>query len=219
VAAPEDVTVDADADLLLRLRAGDEDAFMTLVDKYGPLMLRIALTHVRTRAVAEDVVQEAWLGVLKGLDRFEGRSTLKTWILRIVANIARTRGEREARSIPLSSLAPDTGEDEPSVAAERFFGSDHAMYPGGWAVPPHSWAQLPEEQLLARETLAQVQASIAKLPARQQEVIVLRDVEGWDPEEVARALDVTPGNQRVLLHRARSKVRADLERYFAGTDA
>jgi RNA polymerase sigma-70 factor, ECF subfamily len=219
VAAPEDVTVDADADLLERLRAGDEDAFMTLVDKYGPLMLRIALTHVRTRAIAEDVVQEAWLGVLQGLNRFEGRSSLKTWILRIVANIARTRGEREARSIPLSSLAPDTGEDEPSVAAEHFFGGDHPMYPGGWAVAPHSWAQLPEERLLARETLAQVQASIAKLPPRQQEVIELRDVEGWDPEEVARALDVTPGNQRVLLHRARSKVRADLERYFAGADA
>jgi RNA polymerase sigma-70 factor (ECF subfamily) len=219
VAAPEDVTVDADADLLQRLRAGDEDAFMTLVDKYGPLMLRIALTHVRTRAIAEDVVQEAWLGVLKGLDRFEGRSSLKTWILRIVANIARTRGEREARSVPLSSLAPETGEEEPSVAAERFFGGDHPMYPGGWAVAPHSWAQLPEEQLLAKETLAQVQASIARLPARQQEVIVLRDVEGWDPDEVARTLDVTPGNQRVLLHRARSKVRTDLERYFAGADA
>jgi RNA polymerase sigma-70 factor (ECF subfamily) len=219
VAAPEDVTVDPDAVLLERLRAGDEDAFMTLVDKYGPLMLRIALTHVRTRAVAEEVVQEAWLGVLQGLVRFEGRSSLKTWILRIVANIARTRGQREARSIPLSSLAPDTGEDEPSVDPERFFGADHPMYPGGWSVPPHSWAQLPEERLLASETLEQIQAAIAKLPARQQEVIVLRDVEGWEPEEVAHALDVSPGNQRVLLHRARSKVRADLERYFAGAAA
>ena len=204
--------------LLERLRAGDEDAFMTLVDKYGPLMLRIALGHVRTRAVAEEVVQEAWLGVLKGLDRFEGRSSLKTWILRIVANIARTRGAREARSIPLSSLATDSGEDEPSVDPERFFGADHPMYPGGWSVPPHSWARMPEERLLAAETLEQVKAAIAKLPARQQEVIVLRDVEGWEPEEVSQALDVTPGNQRVLLHRARSKVRADLERYFAGAD-
>jgi RNA polymerase sigma-70 factor (ECF subfamily) len=219
VAAPEDVTADPDAALLGRLRAGDEDAFMTLVDKYSPLMLRIALTHVRTRAVAEEVVQEAWLGVLKGLDRFEGRSSLKTWILRIVANIARTRGEREARSIPLSSLAVGTAEDEPAVDPERFFGADHPLYPGGWAVPPHSWAQVPEERLLAAETLEQVKASIARLPPRQQEVIVLRDVEGWEPEEVAQALDVTPGNQRVLLHRARSKVRADLERYFAGADA
>jgi RNA polymerase sigma-70 factor (ECF subfamily) len=216
VAAPEDVTVDADAALVERLRAGDEDAFMTLVDKYGPLMLRIALTHVRTRGVAEEVVQEPWLGVLKGLGRFEGRSSLKTWILRIVANIARTRGERESRSIPLSSLAPDMGEDEPAVDPERFLGPDHPMYPGGWSVPPHSWARMPEEQLLAHETLEQVRAAILKLPARQQEVIVLRDVEGWEPEEVSQALDLTPGNQRVLLHRARSKVRAELERYFEG---
>jgi RNA polymerase sigma-70 factor (ECF subfamily) len=214
VAAPEDVTVDADADLLLRLRAGDEDAFMTLVDKYGPLMLRIALTHVRTRAIAEDVVQEAWLGVLQGLDRFEGRSSLKTWILRIVANIARTRGEREARSIPLSSLAPDTGEDEPSVAAERFFGGDHPMYPGGWSVPPHSWAQLPEERLLARETLGMIESAIAELPERQSLVIVMRDVEGWSAEDVCAALDISEANQRVLLHRARSKVRSCLESYL-----
>jgi RNA polymerase sigma-70 factor, ECF subfamily len=222
VTAPEDVTVDVDAALLERLRAGDEDAFMALVDKYGPLMLRIALTHVRTRAVAEEVVQEAWLGVLQGLGRFEGRSSLKTWILRIVANIARTRGEREARSVPLSALGgrgDDSGDDEPAVDPERFFGADHPMYPGGWAIPPHSWARMPEERLLAGETLDQVRAAIAKLPPRQQEVIVLRDVEGWEPEEVAHALDVSPGNQRVLLHRARSKVRADLERYFAGTDA
>ena len=210
--------VDADSDLLARLRAGDEEAFMTLVDRYGPLMLRIALTHVRTRAVAEEVVQEAWLGVLQGLDRFEGRSSLKTWIMRIVANRARTRGEREARSVPMSSLGPDTGEDEPSVDPDRFRPADDPLYPGGWAIPPRSWAGMPEERLLASETLQQVRAAIAKLPARQQEVIVLRDVEGWGPEEVGEALDISPGNQRVLLHRARSKVRADLERYFAGID-
>jgi len=209
-----DVLIDPDHELLERLRAGDEDAFMTLVDRYGPLMLRIALTHVRTRAVAEEVVQESWLGVLQGLDRFEGRSSLKTWILRIVANRARTRGEREARSVPLSSLGPDLTEDEPAVDPDRFFGADHARYPGGWSVPPHSWARMPEERLLAAETLEQVRSAIAKLPARQQEVIVLRDVEGWEPEEVSEALDLTPGNQRVLLHRARSKVRADLEHYF-----
>lgn len=208
-----DVVVDRDADLLARLRAGDADAFMTLVDRYGPLMLRIALSHVRSRAVAEEVVQEAWLGVLQGLDRFEGRSSLKTWILRIVTNRARTRGEREARSVPLSSLAADD-EDEPSVDPARFRGPDDPQYPGGWAIPPHSWARLPEDKLLASETLQQVRAAIAKLPPRQQEVILLRDVEGWDPEEVSAALELTPGNQRVLLHRARSKVRADLEHYF-----
>jgi RNA polymerase sigma-70 factor (ECF subfamily) len=214
-----DVIVDADGELLERLRAGDEDAFMTLVDRYGPLMLRIALTHVRTRAVAEEVVQEAWLGVLQGLDRFEGRSSLKTWILRIVANRARTRGEREARSVPLSSLGPDAGEDEPAVDPHRFLPGDHPLYPGGWAIPPRSWARLPEERLLAAETLQQVRAAIATLPARQQEVIVLRDVEGWDPEEVSAALELTAGNQRVLLHRARSRVRYELERYFDGIPA
>ncbi len=208
-----DLVVDTDSDLLARLRAGDQDAFMTLVDRYGPLMLRIALSHVRSRAVAEEVVQEAWLGVLQGLDRFEGRSSLKTWILRIVANRARTRGEREARSIPLSALA-GAEEDEPSVDPDRFRPADDPRYPGGWAIPPHSWARMPEEKLLASETLQQVRAAIAKLPPRQQEVIVLRDVEGWEPEEVEAALDLTPGNQRVLLHRARSKVRGDLEHYF-----
>jgi RNA polymerase sigma-70 factor, ECF subfamily len=211
-----DVVVDQDADLLERIRAGDEAAFMTLVDRYGPLMLRIALSHVRTRAVAEEVVQEAWLGVLQGLDRFEGRSSLKTWILRIVANRARTRGEREARSVPLSSLVSDD-EDEPSVDPDRFLPADDPRYPGGWAIPPHSWARLPEERLIASETLQHVRAAIAKLPPRQQEVIVLRDVEGWDAEEVSQALDLTPGNQRVLLHRARSKVRAELEHYFEET--
>ncbi len=214
-----DVLIDPDRELLERLRAGDEDAFMTLVDRYGPLMLRIALTHVRTRAVAEEVVQESWLGVLQGLDRFEGRSSLKTWILRIVANRARTRGEREARSVPLSSLGPDHTEDEPAVDPDRFFGADHARYPGGWSVPPHSWARMPEERLLAAETLEQVRSAIAKLPARQHEVIVLRDVEGWEPEEVSEALELTPGNQRVLLHRARSKVRNELEHYFDGVAA
>jgi RNA polymerase sigma-70 factor (ECF subfamily) len=214
----DDVIVDEDSELLTRLRAGDEDAFMTLVDKYGPLMLRIALGYVRTRAVAEDVVQESWLGVLQGLERFEGRSSLKTWILRIVANRARTRGDREARSVPLSSLAPEAGEDEPAVNPERFLPADHPTYPGAWAIAPHSWARLPEERLLASETLQQVRAAIAKLPPRQQEVILLRDVEGWEPEEVSAALDLTPGNQRVLLHRARSQVRADLEHYFDGVD-
>ncbi len=211
----DDLILDVDAALLARLRAGDEAAFMTLVDRYGSLMLRIALSHVRSRAVAEEVVQEAWLGVLQGLDRFEGRASLKTWILRIVANRARTRGERERRSVPLSSLLPETGEDEPAVDPDRFLPADHPMYPGGWSVTPHAWARMPEERLLAAETLEQVRTAIADLPARQQEVIVMRDVEGWDAEEVCAALDLSEGNQRVLLHRARSKVRGELEAYFA----
>ena len=195
--------VDADAELLGRLRAGDEDAFMELVDRYGPLMLRIARAHTPSRAVAEEVVQEAWLGVLTGLERFEGRSSLKTWLLRIVANRARTRGERERRSVPLSSLE---GDDEHSVDPSRF------LQTGAWETPPEAW---PEERVLAGETLEQVKRAIATLPPRQQEVIVLRDVEGWDAEDVSNALQISDGNQRVLLHRARAKVRNELEAYLA----
>jgi len=193
-----------DADLLVRLRAGDEAAFQELVTAYGPLMLRIARSHVPTQAIAEDVVQEAWLGVLQGLDRFEGRSSLKTWIATIVANRARTRGERERRSIPLSAFE---GEDDsgPTVDPARFTND------GAWGVPP---TPFPEEQLLAAETLERVEAAIATLPPRQQEVIVLRDLQGWAPEDVNTALGLSDGNQRVLLHRARAKVRDQLERYF-----
>jgi RNA polymerase sigma-70 factor (ECF subfamily) len=200
-------------DLIERLRAGDEGAFMMLVEMYGPLMLRIAQNYVRSRAVAEDVVQEAWLGVLTGIDRFEGRSSLKTWILRILVNRARTRGERESRTIPVSALE---GEGEAAVDPDRFFSLDHPRFPGAWSAPPVAW---PEDALLASETLEQVKAAIAKLPPRQQEVILLRDVEGWEPEAVSEALGISDGNQRVLLHRARSKVRGDLERYFAGVAA
>jgi RNA polymerase sigma-70 factor (ECF subfamily) len=200
---------DSDDALLRRLRAGDDDAFMTLVERYSPLMLRIALGYVRSRAVAEDVVQDAWLGFLTSLDRFEGRSSLKTWILRIVANQARSRGEREWRSVPVSALTP--ADEDPAVDPARFRPFDDPRYPGGWTLPP---VPLPEEQLLAEETLARVREAIAGLPARQQEVILLRDVEGWEPEEVSEALGITDGNQRVLLHRARSKVRNELERYL-----
>jgi RNA polymerase sigma-70 factor (ECF subfamily) len=202
-------------ELLARLRAGDEAAFMALVDRYGPLMLRIALGHVSSRAVAEEVVQEAWLGVLQGLGRFEGRSSLKTWIMRIVANRARTRGERERRTVPMSSLAPVDGEAEPAVDPGRFRPADDPQYPGGWTVPPQSWAGLPEERLIAGETLRRVGSAIGRLPPRQQEVIVLRDVEGWEAEEVCEALELSMGNQRVLLHRARSKVRGELEHYLS----
>jgi RNA polymerase sigma-70 factor (ECF subfamily) len=210
VAAPEDVTVDADAALLERLRAGDEDAFMTLVDKYGPLMLRIALTHVRTRAVAEEVVQEAWLGVLQGLGRFEGRSSLKTWLFRILTNRAKTRGERDGRVLPFSALAGGDEEDEPLVDPDRFLGPD-SPHPGAWAAPPVPW---PEDKLLEGETLDVIEMAIAKLPEAQRDVILLRDVDGWTPMEVSDVLEITDGNQRVLLHRARSKVRAALEEYL-----
>jgi RNA polymerase sigma-70 factor, ECF subfamily len=201
-----------DADVLTRLRAGDERAFEALVLRHQRVMLAVARQYVSTRAVAEEVVQEAWLGVLSGIGGFEGRSSLKTWILRICANRAKTRGERERRTVPFSSLAPED-EEGPAVDPDRFQGPD-GRYPGGWAAFPAAWQALPEERLLARETLGCVQAAIRVLPGRQQDVIVLRDVEGWSSEDVCEALEISEANQRVLLHRARSRVRAALERYF-----
>jgi RNA polymerase sigma-70 factor, ECF subfamily len=195
-----------DDELIARLRAGDEDAFMEIVMRYSPLMRRIALGYVRSPAVADEVVQEAWLGVLTGLSRFEGRSSLKTWILRILMNQARTRAQREGRSLPFSALAREDEDDGPAVDPDRF-GPD-----GGWRSLPDDWRVLPEERLLAAETLAVVRAAVDELPPRQREVFLLRDVEGWDAPEVAEALEISPGNERVLLHRARAKVRAALER-------
>ena len=200
-------------ELLGRLRAGDEQAFEALVTQHYATMLAVAQTYVRTRAVAEEVVQEAWLGVLKGLDRFEGRSSLKTWILRILVNIAKTRGVREARSVPYASLAPEG--DEPAVEPERFRGPGDA-FPGHWRAYPGDWHTLPEDALLQRETLQVVMEAIERLPPAQRTVIVMRDIQGCEPEEVCAALDVSDGNQRVLLHRARSRVRAALERHLDG---
>jgi len=201
-----------DAAIVAALRAGDEQAFADLVDRYGPAMLRLARGFVRTQAVAEDVVQEAWLGVLKGLDRFEERSSLKTWIFRIVSNVAKTRGEREGRSVPFSSLGGDD-QGEQAVDADRFFPPGHASA-GAWAAPPHPWEDVPEDRLLSRETEQAVASAIETLPDSQRTVITLRDVEGWSSDEVCNVLGITETNQRVLLHRARSKVRAALERYL-----
>jgi RNA polymerase sigma-70 factor (ECF subfamily) len=152
--------------------------------------------------------------VLNGLDRFEGRSSLKTWIFSILVNIARTRGTREARSIPFSELAGrEAAASDPAVDPDRFQTARDAR-PGGWGVPPASWAPIPEERLLADETLERVDEAIAALPPAQRAVIALRDVEGWSSAETRAALDLSEGNQRVLLHRARSKVRAALEDYL-----
>jgi len=198
-----------DRELVKRLRDGDESAFMELIDRYGAMMLRVAQMYVRDRATAEEVVQETWLAVLNGIDRFEERSSLKTWIFRILTNRAKTRGARDGRVVPFSALATSE-EDEPSVDPDRFFGRDSAT-PGAWAAPPRAW---PEDVLLGREALEIIRMAIEELPEAQREVIRLRDVEGWSPMEVADALEISDGNQRVLLHRARSKVRAALEEYL-----
>ena len=206
-------TASGEAQLVARLRAGDEQAFEALVEEYYPTMLSVARGYVRSRAVAEEVVQEAWLGVLNGLDRFEGRSSLKTWIMRILANIAMTRGTREARSQPFSSFA--VHEDEPAVDADRFRGASDG-FAGHWRAYPRDWNTLPDGALLGRETLAVLMQAIDELPDAQRVVITMRDVAGCAADEVCEALDVSEGNQRVLLHRARSKVRAALERHFDG---
>ncbi len=204
-----------DARVIASLRAGDEVAFETLVREYGPAMLRVASLHVRSRAVAEEVVQEAWLGVLRGVGRFEGRSALKTWIFRILTNTAKTRGERESRTLPFSALAvDDAGGDEPAVEPERF--ATEGRWPGHWTSPPSSWSELPESRLLGAETRAVIDRAIANLPAAQGTVITMRDIEGFDSDEVCNALEISETNQRVLLHRARSKVRNALEEYLEG---
>jgi RNA polymerase sigma-70 factor (ECF subfamily) len=204
----------AETDIVDRLREGDESAFAELISAHSPALLRVALAHVRTRAVAEEVVQETWLGVLRGLDRFEGRSSLKTWIFKILTNIAITRGVRESRSVPFSSLAKREAEegDEP-VDPSRFFPSDHDRWPHHWALGPTRW-ETPEENLLTGETRDSILRAVEELPPAQRTVITLRDIEGWPPEEVCDALGVSDGNQRVLLHRARSKVRAAVEDHF-----
>jgi RNA polymerase sigma-70 factor (ECF subfamily) len=191
-----------------RLRAGDEAAFRELVRRHHTSMVRFAETFVPSRAVAEEVAQEAWLGVVKGIDRFEGRAALSTWIFRIVANIARTRGERERRTVPALDLGDELAVGVPSVPPERFSGPPGR---GAWAQPPAHWSEVPDERLLARSTIEQVKAVAEQLPETQRRVFLLRDVEGWSSAEVCQLLDLSEGNQRVLLHRARSRMRAILE--------
>jgi RNA polymerase sigma-70 factor (ECF subfamily) len=205
-------TID-EAELLRRLRAGDEQAFEALVARHYATMLAVARTYVRDRAVAEEVVQEAWLGVIQGLDRFQGRSSLKTWILSILVNQAKTRGTREARSLPFAALAQQP--DAPAVEPERFRGPDD-QYPGGWRTFPANWGASADAAVQNRETLRVVMRAIADLPSAQQTVIRMRDVEGYSSEEVCATLEVSEANQRVLLHRARSRVRAALERHLDG---
>jgi RNA polymerase sigma-70 factor, ECF subfamily len=202
----------ADLALVEQLRAGDEDAFMALVERLQPSMLRVARMFVSTQAVAEECVQECWLGVLQGLGRFEGRSSLRTWIFRILTNIAKTRGQREGRSVPFASLAGDD-LDAPSFDPAMFLGEGET-WAGHWSSLPSDWRGVPEVRLLSAETRTVVARVLDELPPMQAEVLRLRDVAGWTSEEVRNALDLTETNQRVLLHRARAKVRRALDEYL-----
>lgn len=195
--------------LVSALREGDESAFLDIVGRYHGSMLRVAQVFVQSPAVAEDVVQETWLAVLEGISRFEGRSALRSWIFRILANRARTRAQREARTQPFSSMEEEG--DGPTVDPARFLPDDHPQWPGHWSAPPSPWA---DARLMAGETLALAQRAIDALPPKQKQVILLRDVEGCSPEEVCEALGLSDGNQRVLLHRARAAVRAALESHL-----
>ena len=208
-----------DLALVVALRDGDESAFVELVRRYRAQMLTVARLYAPTPAVAEEVVQETWIGVLNGIARFEGRSSFKTWLFRILTNTAQTRAARERRTVPFSSLAQaelETGEA--SVDPDRFIpqGERWASY---WAVSPRRFDDQPEGRLLSSETVGVATAAIDALPPAQRAVITMRDVVGFSSEDVCAELELSEGNQRVLLHRARAKVRQALERHFEEADA
>src|SRR3954451_11664105 len=192
-----------DDDGLEALRNGDEAAFVALVRKHHSVLLRVAMAHVRDRAIADEVVQETWLGALTGVERFQGRSSLRTWLVRIAANIARRRAYRERRCLPFSAVGPAGGT---AVEDSSFAGAGTATWPGRWASRPLGW-QTPEERVLGNETRDVLRTAIAALPPAQRLVLTLRAVEAWPAEEVCATRAPTPGNQRVLLHRARARVR------------
>jgi RNA polymerase sigma-70 factor (ECF subfamily) len=205
---------DDSATLLTRLRAGDAQAFAALVDRHHGAMVRLARTFVSSDAVAQEVAQDAWSAALSGLASFEGRSSFKTWLFRIVVNRAKTRGVRDARSVPMSALGAGAGDgddagDEPAVNPDRF------TQRGMWAAPPREWELSPEELLGQRQTLAALEHALAALPERQRQVVLLRDMLGWTSEEVCNVLEVTETNERVLLHRARARLRTALEAHLA----
>jgi RNA polymerase sigma-70 factor (ECF subfamily) len=195
--------MELDEELLGRLRAGDERAFVILVERYNGAMFRLALSFVDSRAVAEEVVQDTWLAALRGLSRFEGRSSLKTWLFTILVNRARTTGVRESRSVPVADAGP-------AVDASRFGPS------GAWAAPPEQWIEEAENRVDAAKVRDLLQGSFGALPARQREVVLLRDVEGLSSAEVCAVLAISEANQRVLLHRGRSRLRQSLESGLGG---
>lgn len=197
-----------ETELIEALRNGDESAFTQLITRYSGSLLRIALVYVPNHAAAEEVVQETWLAVLEGIQRFEGRSSFKTWLFKILVNRAKTRGERERRYVAFSSVAGESADsEEPMVDPAQF---DHA---GRWITQPRSWDEVtPERLLLSKESRALLDQAIAALPPVQRQVITLRDIEGCSSQEVCNILNVSETNQRVLLHRARMKVRRAIER-------
>lgn len=199
--------------LLVALRAGDERAFVELVERHHAAMVRLATAYVGSEALAEEVVQDAWSAVVQGIDRFEGRSSLKTWLFTIVKNRASTTFVRERRSAPLSSLGSEDEETGPTVAADRFCSSSDPSLDGEWAAPPRPWEDA-GRRLLALELREELRRALEDLPRRQQMVVGLRDVEGLDASEVCDLLDLSEANQRVLLHRGRARLRQALEEVF-----
>jgi RNA polymerase sigma-70 factor (ECF subfamily) len=201
-----------DVALVAALRAGEDAAFAWLLDRYGAALQRVARTFVSTPGSADEVVQDTWLAVITGIDRFEGRSTLKTWIFRILMNQARTRGVKDHRSVPFGDLADDDGAG-PAFAPDRFR-AGLSVWSGHWIFPPAPWEEEPGARLQSAETLEVIRRAIAELPERQRAVLVLRDVDGWAAAEVCDLLELSEANQRVLLHRARAGVRQALEDDF-----
>jgi RNA polymerase sigma-70 factor (ECF subfamily) len=193
---------------------GDHAALMALYDRYNRLAFGLAYRIVGNPSLAEEVVQETWLGVIRGIERFEGRSSLRTWIFRITANIAKTRAERAAWTVPFPAVPVTAEATDAAVAPERFLAASHDRFAGHWAAPPARWDTNPEERLRSKETLARIRDAIETLPPAQRAVITLRDIEQWSSDEVCELLDVSEANQRVLLHRARSRVRAALEQHL-----
>ncbi|MDO3645835.1 RNA polymerase sigma factor [Nocardia mangyaensis] len=204
--------IPADDELVERLRDGDESAFAVILGAWSGSMLRLAMSFVSTPASAEEVVQDTWLAVIRGIDGFEGRSALKTWVFRILVNTAKKRGIKEHRTVPFGSLLPE--DSGPTVDPDRFRPADDP-HPGHWrpGEKPRRWSE-PEDAAEREELATVLAAAIAQLPARSRVVLTLRDAEGYTCEEVCALLEITPGNQRVILHRARAAVRAQLEPYF-----
>lgn len=203
--------------LLRRLRSGDEKAFQDLVGTHSPSMTRVAMAFLPRRAIAEEVVQETWLNVVRSLGAFEGRSSLRTWIFTILGNCARRRAEQEQRLIPMADLAAqEAGGDDIGVSADRFF--DGGRWQGMWSTVVHRWDDVPEHHLLSSELRGAMLEAIDALPRMQRAVIALRDIEDWPADEVCEYLGILDGNQRILLHRARMTVRAAIEQYLEASE-